>query len=369
MRVFVPGSGEDYEIQGVKVFRFPTRQLPSNILPLLFRRLNVRNFLQKARDVLGKASDRVEVCHGHTANCAIYPLAIKRIFPSCKTLLHHHDSASFGLNLGILHRTFFYNAWLFCRLRNLFERFDYHVFVSEICRRSFLSAPNADWTVYEDYKVQMRGPRFFHCKSVKTARSIIFHNGVDVRVFNLDFGNRMARRAEEAFVIGCIANFIDLKAQLDLLKAIDILIHKQNNAKITVKFVGSGLNLQGCKAYACEQGLTPYVEFLSECEHDKLSAFYRSLDLFVLPSYFEGFGCVFMEAWACGVPFITCEGQGMDDLIPKEDRCTWLCKPRNPGDLAKKIKYVLESRPVQKLTDEIDIDTLVARFLKEIALT
>ena len=136
--------------------------------------------------------------------------------------------------------------------------------------------------------------------------------------------------------------------------------------KMTLTFVGSGETLRECQEFVREHGLESCVEFRREVTHEKLADFYRSLDLFVLPSYFEGFGCVFTEAWACGTPFVTCEGQGMDDLIPEEGRGTWLCRPRDPDDLAAKIRHVIEARPEQTLTGPVDIDVLVARFLDEV---
>ena len=75
---------------------------------------------------------------------------------------------------------------------------------------------------------------------------------------------------------------------------------------------------------------------------------------------------MFLEAWCCGVPFITCEGQGMDDMISDDDRNLWLCKERDPEDLAEKILYYLENRPVQHLVGETDIDKLIPGFLDEL---
>ena len=83
----------------------------------------------------------------------------------------------------------------------------------------------------------------------------------------------------------------------------------------------------------------------------------------MLPSVFEGFGCVYTEAHACGVPFIACEGQGMDDLICPEERSLWLCKPHDPDDLARKILHFCEKRPVQRLVEDQDIDMLIGGFM------
>ena len=182
VEVFVVGEGGDYEIDGIKVWRFKEKILKGFILPFLFRRQNERSFLAAVKRA-GVKIDDVVVCHGNTARFAIYPLAVKRLNPKCKALLHHHDLASFGLNLGVLHRCALYNVWLFRKLRALHEQIDCHVFISAASRRSFLAAPDAGWTVYDDYKVQMRGPKAFGCRPARIKNSVVLHNGVDVGLF------------------------------------------------------------------------------------------------------------------------------------------------------------------------------------------
>ena len=350
VEVFVPGSGDDYVIDDVCVHRFPTKMLPSNILPFLFRRYNERSFL-KAVERAGIDCDDVAFCHGHTANFAIYPLAIKRRNPECMTLLHHHDLASFGLNLGRLRHVWLYNLIMFPVMRRFHEKIDCHVFISEASRKSFVSAPDANWSVYDDYKKQMR---WLPYRPTKIKSSIVLHNGIDVAVF---IGGK--KKEGDVFTIGCIGNFIKLKDQMSLLRAVERL-----RTGIKVVFVGSGPERERCETYAREHGLD--VEFRNEVRHEQLPAFYQSIDLFVLPSYFEGFGCVFAEAWACEVPFITCEGQGMDDMIYEQDRVLWLCKQRNPEDLSAKIKRYIENHPEQRLKCEIDINKLVQGFIDEV---
>ena len=359
VEVFVPGRGDDYVIEGICVHKFPIKMLPSNVLPFLFRRFNERSFF-KAVERVGINFNDVVVCHGHTANFAIYPIAIKRRNPGCMTLLHHHDLASFGLNLGRLRHVWLYNLIMFPILRSHHERIDCHVFISEASRRSFLMTPDAKWSVFDDYKKQMR---WLPYRPTRIRCSMILHNGIDEKIFNVG-----EKPKDRTFTIGCIGNFIDLKDQISLLRAIDILNHVEHvehvELGLKVLFVGSGPERAKCEEYAKEKEID--AEFRDEVRHEELANFYHELDLFVLPSYFEGFGCVFTEAWACGVPFITCEGQGMDDMIYEEDRDLWLCKPCNPVDLAAKIKYYIERRPKQRLKGEIDIDKLVPNFINQI---
>lgn len=360
VEVFVPGDGIDYEIEGIKVWRFKERVLPSSLLPMFFRKSNEQSFMATLNRA-GVNIDDVIICHGNTARFAVYPLAIKRLNLHCLTLLHHHDLASFGLNNGILHKSLIYNSVMFPLLRRLHEQIDCHVFISEASRKSFLSAPNASWTVYRDYKAQMRGPKLFGCRTARISKSLVLHNGVDATIFKLS----TQHEPRKGFVIGCVANFEVLKDQMTLMRAISIL-KRRGILGVRALFVGSGRTMAGCKSFAKENGID--AEFYEEVRHEDLPRFYHGLDLFVLPSYFEGFGCVYTEAWSCGVPFIGCEGQGIEDVIPCEDRNKWLCRPKDAIDLADKIEAYIENRWQQRLSESVDINTLVGNFCKAIGV-
>ncbi len=356
IRVFTGGNGEDYEYNGIVVHTFKTRELPSAIFPFLFAKWNQKSFLAAVRRTCID-TDQVAICHAHTATYGIYALLLKGLNKNCLTLLHHHDMASFGLNIGCMRHFWLYNLIQFPILRRMHEKIDCHVFVSEASRRSFLFAPDTSWSVYPDYKKQMRGLPY---RRVKIKNSLILHNGVDVGLFK----PQIIQRAQGGFTIGCIGNFQVPKGQMVLLKAVEILGRRgriMGDGRVKVVFVGSGSEKAKCEKYAKEKGLD--VEFRSEVRHEELVDFYRTLDLFVLPSYFEGFGCVYAEAWACGVPFIACEGQGIADLIPEVDRVKWLVQPNDAGSLARAIDNFLLYHPKQYLSGEIAIKPLIEEFV------
>ena len=62
-------------------------------------------------------------------------------------------------------------------------------------------------------------------------------------------------------------------------------------------------------------------EFVGEVADEKKWDWYRSADLFVLPSKSENFGIVIAEALACGVPVIATRGTPWEDLTTH--RCGW----------------------------------------------
>ena len=120
--------------------------------------------------------------------------------------------------------------------------------------------------------------------------------------------------------------------------------------------------------YVHEHNLNDYILFKKEVKHEELVDFYNSIDLFVLPSIFDGFGCVFTEAYACGVPFMACYGQAVSELLPEEDWDKWLIRPTDYIDLANKILLYKENRYKQELNQPYDIKFLIDKFLNELNL-
>ena len=68
------------------------------------------------------------------------------------------------------------------------------------------------------------------------------------------------------------------------------------------------------------------------------------------------------------VAFITCEGQGIEDLVVGDEKHLWLAKPRDARDLANKIKYFIQNRPDQHLKGPIGFDELVPQFVRELGI-
>ena len=352
--VFKPGPS--YEYNGIVVHGFSSLSLPSGIPCPLLTPLNVRLFLKAFKSAGFKASD-IAVAEAYTNGRVPHLLALKKQNPKILVGVHHHDPASYGVFDGRFRQFWPFKLISYYMRRIPYEKADLHIFISRVVRDSFLAFPKTNWTSYREYARLGRGIQFL--RSVRIKGEYILHNGVDTSIFMPK--NNQQKRVGASFVIGCIGNFSDWKNQIQLLRAVNRL--KARIADLKCVFVGSGRELEACQSYVAENGLGDVVEFRPEVKHEELAEFYRGLDLFCLPSYFEGFGCVFTEANACGVPFITCEGQGMDDLVPEDERGLWLCKFGDEEDLARKIMNVYEHPRCQKLRSPIAILELMRNYL------
>ena len=365
--VFMGGgkTDADYEIDSIKVYRYHTRDLPSNILNGFFNGYNSRSFVKRVLEV-GIDPKDVAFVHSHVSMRAACGLALKKLSPNIKVLLQHHDLDPFNLRSGVIGRNNRFNIrYRAKKAIALYNQVDLHICISNACRESLLHFPNTrQGEIYEDSKRSLA-----LCKglpSIHPKNTYVLYNGVDCRMFNKGKGSTTMRKENSIIKIGCIANFQELKDHFTLIKAFEIL-HKRGFDNTRLSLLGSGETKDMCVSYLKEHGLYQFVEWPKEVTHDKLPDYYHSLDLFVLPSYFEGFGCVFTEAAACGVPFMGCVNQGYSEYIPEEEKNKWLIEPGNFVQLAKNIEAYMKFGYPQKLCKSYDIDELIQGYLSYIA--
>ena len=138
-------------------------------------------------------------------------------------------------------------------------------------------------------------------------------------------------------VVGTIGRLVPQKAIHVLLDATPALL--QDDPATRVLVVGDGPLRGALEAQASRLGIAHAVEFAGYQE-DVVSA-YAAMDVFVLPSRDEGFGLVFLEAMAVGVPVIGTRVIGSEDAV--EDGTTGLLVPyADAPALAQAIRRLLD---------------------------
>ena len=64
--------------------------------------------------------------------------------------------------------------------------------------------------------------------------------------------------------------------------------------------------------------LVDRVRFVGYVPYEKIADLMKSCDLFVMPSYYEALGCVYLEAMAAGMITVGVWNQGIDEIIHNE---------------------------------------------------
>ena len=184
----------------------------------------------------------------------------------------------------------------------------------------------------------------------------VLYNGVDTSKFF-----PIEKENNEFYTIGCIANFWKIKDHITLIIAVEQLV--RSGKRIKLMLIGSGLTFAFCKSYVIKNSLTDNIIFFPEKEHSKLNDFYNSIDLFVMPSYYEALGCVYLEAWATNTPFIAVKNQGISELIPENEFNNLLADEKSPKSLKEKIYGEYNKKRNFPFDEKYDIKNTIYNFL------
>jgi glycogen(starch) synthase len=102
------------------------------------------------------------------------------------------------------------------------------------------------------------------------------------------------------------------------LEALPSVIEQVGGVRFLV--AGSGTHEHELKAQATRLGLDRHGTFLGWIGDDVLHSLYRIADLCVVPSIYEPFGLVALEAMASGCPCIVADTGGLREVVPVGDR-------------------------------------------------
>jgi glycosyltransferase involved in cell wall biosynthesis len=171
---------------------------------------------------------------------------------------------------------------------------------------------------------------------------------VEVVSLGIDLGRFRRDRADPARVaeyrggaepvVGAIGRLVPQKAMHVLIDATPALVAAHPNLRVLI--VGDGPLRGELEARAARLGVAHAVRFAGYQE-DVVSA-YAAMDVFVLPSRDEGFGLVFLEAMAIGVPVVGTRVIGSEDAV--DDGVTGLLVPyADPSALTGAVRGILES--------------------------
>lgn len=135
-------------------------------------------------------------------------------------------------------------------------------------------------------------------------------------------------------LIFAIGRLLPIKGFQDLIRAVNLL--KDKNIKLLI--AGEGGYRQTLEQLSKDLEITNQVIFLGKIPKDKVKNFYSLANITVVPSLYEAFGLVILEAMACGSPLVC---TNVCDFPLIAGGAALYAKPQNPEDLAEKIQDVL----------------------------
>lgn len=177
----------------------------------------------------------------------------------------------------------------------------------------------------------------------------IISNGINLEDFDVPYSKEECRDklglSKDGKVILFVGGLIERKNPHVLLKTLPIIKKFVPNAELII--AGKGLMLDKLKKLSQRLDIDSNVRFSGFVTGNEKLLYYKSADVFVLPSSVESFGLVLLEASAFGLPLVVSSLEAFKAIV--EERYNGLfTETGNEKDLADKIIYLLENRDIRE---------------------
>ncbi len=179
-------------------------------------------------------------------------------------------------------------------------------------------------------------------KWVPADKISVIHNTTDHK--SVQFNQK-----EFSFKIGFLGRLVDQKGVDVLIKSIHLL--KEKGVSSHLHIGGTGPLMDELQELVNHLKLKDSVTFLGNVS-DK-DAFFKKIDVFVLPSRYEGFPLVLLEAGMYQMPVVATEVSGTPEII-KDNETGFLVEKDNPEQLASSLVKFKDENTRIRLSENLN---------------
>ena len=173
-----------------------------------------------------------------------------------------------------------------------------------------------------------------HRKDIK-----VIGNLVDLSLFDI----RDIKRESDEFIFFSVAFLEGEKGFDTLIKAFS---KKFRNEKVRLVIGGDGSQREWLEGIAKSEGVKNQVTFTGALSREEVANWMNKCDAFALPSRYETFGVVYIEALASGKPVIGAFNGGAEDIV--NQNVGILVEIDNVKDLSDAMEYIRKNNKAYK---------------------
>ena len=178
---------------------------------------------------------------------------------------------------------------------------------------------------------------------VPIERTSVIHPGVDLDMFRP--GSQAAARARLGLNGDRTLLFV---GRMEPIKGLEVLLHTVASLEepddIRLLVVGGSdcqdEEMERLKELSRSLLIDEHVDFLGRAEHQLLPLYYQAADVTVVPSYYESFGLVALEAMACGTPVVAARVGGLQTVV-KDSQTGYLVPWHCPDAFVDRLEVLL----------------------------
>lgn len=193
---------------------------------------------------------------------------------------------------------------------------------------------------------------------------LIIPMGIDIKKFSPVSIVITKKQYKKGKIILCVGRLVNVKGIMYLIDAMPEILHRQ---PYTILFIiGLGPEYTSLVKQTKDLHLEDKIFFLGKISQDDMPSYYRSADLFILPSIevdgiTEALGVVLLEAMACGCPVIGSNVGGIPDIIT-DGVNGFLVPEQDSGAIAEKIVILLSDTKLAEQFRQAGYETVRERY-------
>ncbi len=154
------------------------------------------------------------------------------------------------------------------------------------------------------------------------------YNNIYINAIGLDFKNKnetyskieTVKKFKNKFqYLGLYVGVIEPRRDLSfLLYVLREILHLRDTNYLGLVIVGKGPDLDKIEKRANELGIKSNILFIKSVPNNQIGNIFKACDMFLLPSHYEIYGMVVMEALYNGIPVISSKTAGSVDIIKND---------------------------------------------------
>lgn len=159
----------------------------------------------------------------------------------------------------------------------------------------------------------------------------VIHNGIDLKAYDDQNDTPLINREKNEMILGNAGRMVKQKGQWML---IDIAAElKSYNLNFKLLIAGEGKLKKTLESYARQKDVADNIYFMDFVQN--MRGFMNTLDVFLLPSLWEGFGYVLIEAMASQTPVVAFKTSSNPEII-NDETTGYLVQPYDLREFAGK---------------------------------
>jgi teichuronic acid biosynthesis glycosyltransferase TuaC len=204
----------------------------------------------------------------------------------------------------------------------------------------FNAINNSERTIFVSEKL-----RSIACNYVKDQEKLmVVHNGINIEELSEDT-EELNKQFEGKRVLLSVSNLINTKGHDLTIKAFAYLRKEYKNLQLVI--IGTGVEEHNLKKLSKNLGVSDDVIFTGQLSNSEVMKYLKKCEIFVLPSWREGFGVAYIEAMANNKCVVACKGEGISDVI-LDGINGILIEPRDLDSLIQNLEMLIKNEDLTK---------------------